>query len=147
MKHVYWKAFFGGALVSVLMSFVLNLLLLVLPKVDTTTMEVVEETVSFAGGNSGYYFLLFIIIVVSPVLEEIFFRGLLWNLMSKFMRAEIVYVIVSLLFMLAHVDPLHIIGLAPISFLMGWFKYKTGNVKASIVCHASNNLFACLMMM
>ena len=91
--------------------------------------------------------MLFSIIVLSPVIEEVIFRGVLWNFMKKFLKEKTVYIVISVLFAVIHMDLLHVLGLLPVSFLLGWFKYKTGNIKASLVCHISNNLVACIIMM
>jgi|15BtaG_2_1085339.scaffolds.fasta_scaffold00453_7 hypothetical protein len=147
MKYVYWKALFAGVLISGFTSAFVKLLLKVFPSLDLTTVEAVEDILSYDDSGLFLGFMLFIIVIVSPLIEEMLFRGLIWNVMSKFVKVEVVYVVVSLLFALIHLDPLHILGLLPISFLLGWFKYKTGNIKASIVCHMSNNLTACLIMM
>ena len=56
-----------------------------------------------------------------------------------------VFIATSLIFAAVHIDFLHVVGLLPASFLFGWFRYKTGDLKASLLCHMSNNLVACLL--
>lgn len=147
MKYLYTKAFLGGALISIVPAFVVTLLSNIVPRVQSENLEVVNDIFGAETYGILQYFMLFSIIVLSPVIEEVIFRGALWNFMRKFLKEKTVYIVISVLFAAIHVDLLHILGLLPVSFLLGWFKYKTGNIKASLVCHISNNLVACIIMM
>ena len=147
MKYLYTKALLAGALISIVPAFVVTLLTNLFPSLQPQNLEVVSNIFGVETYGLLQYFMLFCIIVVSPLIEEVIFRGALWNFMSKFLKEKTVYIVISILFALIHVDLLHILGLLPISFLLGWFKYKTGNIKASLVCHMSNNLVACIIMM
>ena len=129
MKYLYTKAFLGGALISIVPAFIVTLLSNIVPRVQSENLEVVNDIFGVETYGILQYFMLFSIIVLSPVIEEVIFRGALWNFMKKFLKERTV------------------LGLLPVSFLLGWFKYKTGNIKASLICHISNNLVACIIMM
>ena len=147
MRYPYTKAFLGGALISIVPAFIVTLLSNLIPSTQSQNLEMVNGI--FGAESYGFlqYFMLFCIIVVAPFIEEAIFRGALWNFMSKFLKEKTVYIVTSILFALVHMDLLHVLGLMPLSFLLGWFKYRTGNFKASLVCHMSNNLVACIIMM
>ena len=147
MRYPYTKALLGGALISIVPAFIVTLLSNLVPSAQSQNLEVVNSIFGVETYGLLQYFMLFCIIVVSPLIEEIIFRGALWNFMSRFLKEKTVYIVISILFALIHVDLLHVLGLLPISFLLGWFKYQTGNIKASLVCHMSNNLVACIIMM
>ena len=147
MKHLYTKAFLGGALISIVPAFIVTLLSNIIPRVQSENLEVVNDIFGVETYGILQYFMLFSIIVLSPVIEEVIFRGVLWNFMKRFLKEKTVYIVISVIFAVIHVDLLHVLGLLPVSFLLGWFKYKTGNIKASLVCHISNNLVACIIMM
>ena len=147
MKRLYTKAFLGGALISIVPAFIVTLLSNIIPATQSQNLEVVNDIFSVETYGILQYFMLFSIIVLSPVVEEVIFRGVLWNFMKKFLKEKTVYIVISVLFAAIHMDLLHVLGLLPVSFLLGWFKYKTGNIKASLVCHISNNLVACIIMM
>ena len=147
MKRLYTKAFLGGALISIVPAFIVTLLSNIIPATQSQNLEVVNDIFSVETYGILQYFMLFSIIVLSPVIEEVIFRGVLWNFMKKFLKEKTVYIVISVLFAAIHMDLLHVLGLLPVSFLLGWFKYKTGNIKASLVCHISNNLVACIIMM
>ena len=147
MKYLCTKALLGGALISVVPAFIVTLLSNILPATQSQNLEVVNDIFSVETYGILQYFMLFSIIVLSPIIEEVIFRGVLWNFMKKFLKEKTVYIVISVLFAVIHMDLLHILGLLPVSFLLGWFKYKTGNIKASLICHISNNLVACIIMM
>ena len=147
MKYLCTKALLGGALISVVPAFIVTLLSNILPAAQSQNLEVVNDIFSVETYGILQYFMLFSIIVLSPIIEEVIFRGVLWNFMKKFLKEKTVYIVISVLFAVIHMDLLHILGLLPVSFLLGWFKYKTGNIKASLICHISNNLVACIIMM
>ena len=147
MRYPYSKALLGGALISIVPAFVVTFLTNLFPSLQSQNLEVVNNIFGVETYGLLQYFMLFCIIVLSPLIEEAFFRGALWNFMLRFFKEKTVYIVISILFALIHIDLLHIVGLLPISFLLGWFKYKTGNFKASLVCHMSNNLVACIIMM
>jgi len=147
VKRLYTKAFLGGALISIVPAFIVTLLSNIIPATQSQNLEVVNDIFSVETYGILQYFMLFSIIVLSPVIEEVIFRGVLWNFMKKFLKEKTVYIVISVLFAAIHMDLLHVLGLLPVSFLLGWFKYKTGNIKASLVCHISNNLVACIIMM
>lgn len=146
MKYRYTKALLGGAVISVVPAFIVTFLTHLLPSLQSESLELVNNIFSVDSYGFLQYFMLFSIIVISPLIEEGIFRGALWNFLARFFKEKTVYIIVSILFALIHMDLLHILGLLPVSFLLGWFKYKTGNIKASIVCHMSNNVVACILM-
>ena len=147
MKYLYTKAFLGGALISIVPAFIVTLLSSIIPRVQSENLEVVNDIFGVETYGILQYFMLFSIIVLSPVIEEVIFRGVLWNFMKRFLKEKTVYIVISVIFAAIHVDLLHVLGLLPVSFLLGWFKYKTGNIKASLICHISNNLVACIIMM
>ena len=86
----------------------------------------------------------FIIMTILPILEEWLFRGFLWRWVSKIFSSKYTLVITSLVFALAHWEPLHVLGLLPLSFFLGWLRMKTDELGPSIVAHMTNNLVACL---
>ena len=87
-----------------------------------------------------------IIIFAMPVFEEYLFRGVLWKLVHFFSNDRTAMILTSIASACAHLEPLHILGLLPLSLFLGWLRMKTGNVEASILAHMSNNLVACLLM-
>jgi hypothetical protein len=99
---------------------------------------------------SGIELLLLIVVIgiVVPIIEELVFRGLLWKIFSLFKAPDILaYVLTSLLFAVAHYEPLHILGVLPLSFFIGWLRLRSKSVFPGIAAHMSNNLVACAILL
>ena len=52
----------------------------------------------------------------------------------------------SIIFAGIHLEPLHVLGLLPLSFFLGWLRLKDGSIGPSVVAHTTNNAVACLLM-
>ena len=145
MSRPYWVALLGGATVSLLPTWLVTQLASTFPAVAPQELKIVSE---FFGHGFGppQVLVFFIIMTILPALEEWLFRGVLWRWVSKIFSPKYTLVAISLLFALVHWDPLHILGLLPLSFLLGWLRMKTGELGPSIVAHMANNAMACLIM-
>lgn len=82
------------------------------------------------------------VVIVSPIWEELFFRGLLWWGFSKVFKNSLVTIVTtSLIFASAHGAP-RMIGIIPIAFFLGHVREKTDSIKLCIYTHMIFNLFA-----
>ena len=88
-------------------------------------------------------------VAVVPVIEEVFFRGLLLRgLLRMFAGAgerlgpALAVLISGLLFGAAHAEGLQFIGLAGIGIVLSLLAYRTGRLGPSIFAHAAFNLVA-----
>ena len=145
MKHLYKKAILSGALISIAPAIIVSLLSSWFPATESENLALIRDIFSAQSYGFLQYFQIFNIIVVSPIIEEIIFRGALWSFLKRYHNEKNVFIATSLIFAAVHIDFLHVVGLLPASFLFGWFRYKTGDLKASLLCHMSNNLVACLL--
>ena len=135
----------SGALISIVPAIIVSLLSSWFPATESENLALIRDIFSAQSYGFLQYFLIFNIIVVSPIIEEVIFRGVLWSFLKKYVNEKSVFIATSLIFAAVHIDFLHVVGLLPASFLFGWFRYKTGDIKASLLCHMSNNLVACLL--
>ena len=53
----------------------------------------------------------------------------------------------SLLFALYHGDPLHVVSVLPLSFLLGTLRLRTGSIVPCIAAHFGNNLLSLILLM
>ncbi len=85
--------------------------------------------------------LFVVLVVLTPVVEEIIFRGILFRsfLSYGFLVAALVS---SLLFGLVHLQLNVVIDTALMAFASAWVFYKTDNLAYSIMLHAAKNLIA-----
>lgn len=88
----------------------------------------------------SYFRTLVFLALLPAVLEELFFRGLM---MDAFMRWGAFWAIMlsALAFALSHQMLLRIPGMIFVGIILGWFKYKTGKLSASILLHFIYNCF------
>jgi len=146
VNRPYLVALLGGATVSLIPTWLVALTAAAFPALAPQELEIVSE---FFGKGFGppQMLVFFIIMTILPAVEELFFRGILWRWGLKVFSAKYTLVATSLLFALAHWEPLHVLGLLPLSFFLGWLKMKTGKLGPSIVAHMANNTVACLFML
>jgi uncharacterized protein len=88
-------------------------------------------------------------LVFAPVVEELFFRGLLLRSLQRRMSAPAAVAISALAFGLAHVvfdfgSGVVLPALVGLGMLSGYFAVRTGNLSRSILLHMGFNLLAVL---
>ena len=91
-----------------------------------------------------FYYIIISVCLVAPITEELFFRGALWHILEKFLSKKYVFIITSILFALAHVEPYHIIGVLPVGVYIGWLRLRSNSIFPPILAHMTNNLIVCL---
>lgn len=100
-----------------------------------------------AGASGASLALLGVLVCVgSPVVEELFFRGLLLRAIAgrlpglrPDLRAVLSVLIVSVVFGLAHFEALQLIGLIGFGAVLGTLAWRTGRLGPGIVAHAAFN--------
>ena len=145
MKNPFAVAALGGATISLIPAWFVSWLSSTYPSLRPEDLQVVSDFFSEEFGIL-HIIVFSIIIFAMPVFEEYLFRGVLWKLVHFFSNDRTAMILTSIAFACAHLEPLHILGLLPLSLFLGWLRMKTGNVEASILAHMSNNLVACLLM-
>jgi uncharacterized protein len=90
--------------------------------------------------------LALLVCVGSPVVEELFFRGLLLRgLLGRLahlgprLGPAVSIVITGIVFGLVHFEALQFLGLAGFGMVLGYLAYRTGRLGASIVAHIAFN--------
>jgi membrane protease YdiL (CAAX protease family) len=78
----------------------------------------------------------------APLLEEVFFRGILLKGLLRNYRPVVAIGQSALLFGLMHMSPAQSIATALMGALLGWLYYRTGSVRLCIGLHMLNNLLA-----
>jgi len=94
----------------------------------------------------GLVVLAVLVCVGSPVVEELFFRGLLLRaLMGRFkdlgswLGPAVSIVLTGLVFALVHFEALQFLGLAAFGVVLGSLAWRTGRLGSSIVAHMAFN--------
>ena len=81
---------------------------------------------------------------LAPVVEELIFRGLLFGWIEGRWGPGTAFIVSSLAFAAAHVEPAHAILVLPLGLLFGWLRWRTGSLWPSLVAHIANNGLAVL---
>ncbi|PDH27461.1 MAG: hypothetical protein CND01_02445 [Marine Group II euryarchaeote MED-G34] len=95
------------------------------------------------GSNSiDIAFLFLSVAIVTPIAEELFFRGYLLDAINRKHGDWTSIIWSSILFGLVHVDPF-VIGSAFMGgIIYGWIRMRTGSLLPSIACHMMWNMLA-----
>ena len=81
-------------------------------------------------------------VIVAPLVEEIFFRGFMYQALRRTMAILPAALLTSVVFGIAHIDPAIIIPIAVVGMiLLGIYRW-TGNLWSSIITHAGYNAVA-----
>ncbi len=96
--------------------------------------------------GTGLVVLAVLVCVGSPVVEELFFRGLLLrSLLGTFeqigprLGPALSIVVTALVFALVHFEALQFLGLAGFGVVLGVLAWRTGRLGPSIVAHMTFN--------
>lgn len=91
----------------------------------------------------------FLTVVVVPVVEELLFRGVvlrgflrLFGRAGRLVGPVMAIVCTGVLFGLAHVENLELLGLAAFGVVLSWLAYRTGRLGPGIFAHGAFNLVA-----
>ena len=111
---------------------------------DSVSLALIGKLLT-EGTGVGWGIMVFAVVISAPVLEELAFRGYIFSLVERASHPSLAWVLSSLLFMLYHQDPVHILGLAPTAFFLGWLRMVSGSVWPSMLAHLVNNGLAVAM--
>lgn len=115
----------------------------------TRSLSRPAQTLIGSGRQGGEIFVALVIVIGAPIMEELFFRGLLLtSVRSSFARmgartASVLAVVVSgLVFGLAHFEKLQFPGLVVVGIILGVLALRTRRLGMSIAAHMGFNLVA-----
>ena len=80
-----------------------------------------------------------LLVLISPVTEELFFRGLLLNGLTRRFDVKHSLALSSLFFAVSHFSVQKLIPIFLLGFFLGWVFIKTKNLLPCILIHAINN--------
>lgn len=93
------------------------------------------------GGSAGDWGggVVVTVVVLVPVLEELYFRGVVQAAVARTSGVAMAIVVSSLLFSGAHLDLAAAPGLFVLGFGFGFLRWKTDSILPSVVAHGLNN--------
>ena len=107
-------------------------------------LEMLENV--FRGHRGPFILVVILLVAVIPgVSEELLFRGYVQSRLLQRMPARVAISISSLLFAVAHLDPMHVLAVIPLGFWMGVVAWRANSILPAICCHVVNNALSILM--
>jgi membrane protease YdiL (CAAX protease family) len=94
------------------------------------------------GGLSGWIAISLLTVVGAPIVEELFFRGLIQGVFNRRCGAVASLFITAIIFSFAHTlgeGPFAPFLLFPMAIVLGYLKLKTGRLAAGMLAHAEFN--------
>ncbi len=120
----------------------------------TSSLSQPAESLVGIGTGAGFLVTFLVLVVGAPVAEELFFRGLTFQVLKDHtgglaprLGAAVVVIGSGLLFAIAHFEPLQFLGLWAVGCVLGYLVLRTGRLGTSIVAHATFNLVAVIALL
>ena len=108
--------------------------------IDTKSLEKpAEDLTNKARGSFGVVLLVFVIAIGAPIVEEIFFRGLVQRSIAARYSDPVAIVGSAVMFALVHFQPLQFPGLLLFGLVAGYCAYRTRRLGMSMLAHMAFN--------
>lgn len=137
VRGVNFPVLLWGFLVMTASSVVLEPLLTLFP---TEGYENVTENIGLGG------WAILSTVVAAPILEELLFRGLIFESCRERFGNAWAVLTSALLFGLIHIVPVQMVNAFVVGIILGYIYLKTGSLLSVIILHAINNAIAYVSM-
>ena len=110
--------------------------------VHTKISETAVDLLKTAHGPMLYAFCVFAV-VAAPFVEELVFRGFIFNAIVRYAPPAIAIVVSGAIFGLAHGDAHSLPAILPLAaggMVLGYFYYRTGSLAVTMIGHGTFNL-------
>ncbi|MGG5461159.1 CPBP family intramembrane glutamic endopeptidase [Clostridium sp. B9] len=84
------------------------------------------------------------VVILAPILEEVFFRGIIFNELAKYRQGAFPIILSGLVFGLAHMQSIQSVYTFIMGIILGFVYSKTHSLKIVIFMHMLNNLLSML---
>lgn len=137
--HLAFLPFLVGGLVTIIYVLILQNFL---PGLYESYMEASElmEGISFQTNKMELILLFISVVILAPIVEEIVFRGIFFNLLNRKRSTLFAMVVSSLIFGLLHAQTM--VPTAVIGFVLCFIYHRTGSLLLVMAGHMVNNLIA-----
>lgn len=139
-------AIIGGLVVGLFPGWVAHQIIEAFPDLaNQGTLDAIERVLT-SGPWLSRGLAILTVVIGAPILEEICFRGVLWNALERLAPGiggqGIALVVTSLAFAIAHADLVQSSALIPTAFFLGWLRMTSGSLWPCILAHFVNNTLA-----
>lgn len=137
--HLAFLPFLVGGLVTFIYVLILQNFL---PGLYESYMEAAElmEGISFQTNRMELILLFISVVVLAPIVEEIVFRGIFFNLLNRKRSTLFAMIVSSVIFGLLHAQTM--VPTAVIGFVLCFIYHRTGSLLLVMAGHMVNNLIA-----
>lgn len=90
--------------------------------------------------GAGFFVMAILLVIGAPVVEEIFYRGMLLTSLERRLPAWPAVITTGVIFGAVHFNIYTLPGLALFGIALSWLAHRSGRLGPSIVAHASFNL-------
>jgi len=103
-------------------------------EVERRARELVEST-------QGWWWLaiVFVVVVGAPAVEELVYRGFIQGSLQRRIAPIVALVLTAVWFTVIHLQPIEFPGLFAFALVLGWCRWKTGNIGMAWVAHVAFN--------
>jgi len=95
-------------------------------------------------GDYGFIGAFLKVAIIAPIVEELIFRGLIFNGFRKNYNGFVAVLMSATLFSLFHLNPWQIPATFFLGLLLGWLMLRTNNIFVAILGHSINNAWVLL---
>lgn len=103
--------------------------------------ELMQNAFNAQGAVQGIVLLL-VVVVGAPLVEELLFRGVLYEELENIVSTKSTIILTALIFGLYHFNILQTPNTIIMGLVLAYVYHKTKSIKAPIIIHATNNLLA-----
>ncbi|MDP3014049.1 MAG: type II CAAX endopeptidase family protein [Candidatus Subteraquimicrobiales bacterium] len=93
----------------------------------------------------GFLIAVLVVVIIAPVVEELFFRGFMYQAIKKQMGTSKAILFSSAIFALFHPQAWLLIPMMIMGIILAWLYEKFGSLGPPIILHALNNLVSVII--
>lgn len=104
-------------------------------EVERRARELVEST-------QGWWWLaiVFVVVVGAPAVEELVYRGFIQGSLQRRIAPVVALVLTAVWFTVIHLQPIEFPGLFAFALVLGWCRWRSGNIGMAWVAHVAFNV-------
>ncbi len=133
LRRLHLPMILWGVVLVMASGVVLEPLLALFP---TEAYDSVQQTIGLGG------WAILSTVVAAPILEEVFFRGLIFESCAERWGRGVGLIVSALLFGVIHIIPVQMINAFVVGLILGYVYLKTRSLVSVIIIHAINNAIA-----
>ncbi len=141
MKSLRYIGIFYAA--WIIFFFVLSLLVLLITQGQPLAEN--HETLAHPIAKLPLHMQLFLAVLCAPIIEEITYRGILFNALIRRYKLSTSIILSALIFAIIHLDPMVMLITIPLSIWTVIMYRRLGSIIPGIILHASWNLIVTLI--